>query len=147
MANLVEANNIAGLKVYGQQQVDYTVEGKAGCDFGLAVARASMLRSVAVEGVFYSRFANTTLILGEARGVVIATCAAAGLQVFEHEPRRVKQAVAGWGGATKEQMQKMVVSLLGMQTTPPEDAADALAIAICHIQSVMRLQLEGVKAL
>ena len=78
---------------------------------------------------------------------MIATCAAAGLQVFEHEPRRVKQAVAGWGGATKEQMQKMVVSLLGMQTTPPEDAADALAIAICHIQSVMRLQLEGVKAL
>ena len=51
MANLVEANNIAGLKVYGQQQVDYTVEGKAGCDFGLAVARASMLRSVAVESV------------------------------------------------------------------------------------------------
>ena len=51
MANLVEANNIAGLKVYGQQQVDYTVEGKAGCDFGIAVARASMLRSVAVEGV------------------------------------------------------------------------------------------------
>ncbi len=51
MANLVAANNIAGLKVYGQQQVDYTVEGKAGCDFGLAVARASMLRSVAVEGV------------------------------------------------------------------------------------------------
>ena len=51
MAILVEANNIAGLKVYGQQQVDYTVEGKAGCDFGLAVARASMLRAVAVEGV------------------------------------------------------------------------------------------------
>ena len=51
MSNLVEANNIAGLKVYGQQQVDYTVEGKAGCDFGLAVARASMLRSVAVESV------------------------------------------------------------------------------------------------
>ena len=51
MANLVEANNIAGLKVYGQQQVDYTVEGKSGCDFGIAVARASMLRSVAVESV------------------------------------------------------------------------------------------------
>ena len=51
MAILVEANNIAGLMVYGQQQVDYTVEGKAGCDFGLAVARASMLRAVAVEGV------------------------------------------------------------------------------------------------
>ena len=51
MANLVEANDIAGLKVYGQQQVDYTVEGKSGCDFGIAVARASMLRSVAVESV------------------------------------------------------------------------------------------------
>ncbi len=102
---------------------------------------------VAVEGVFYSKFVNTTLILGEARGVAIAACAESGLQVFEHEPRRVKQAVAGWGNATKEQMQKMVVSLLGLQTTPPEDAADALAIAICHIQSVIRLQLAGVKAL
>lgn len=49
MANLVEANNIAGLVVYGQQQVDYTVEGKSGCDYGTAVARASMLRAVAVE--------------------------------------------------------------------------------------------------
>lgn len=102
---------------------------------------------VAVEGVFYSKFANTTLILGEARGVVISTCAAAGLQVFEHEPRRVKQAVAGWGGATKDQMQKMVASMLGMDKPPPEDAADALAIAICHIQSFTRMQLEGAKAL
>lgn len=51
MANLVEANNIAGLVVYGQQQVDYTVEGTSGCDFGRAVARASMLRAVAVESV------------------------------------------------------------------------------------------------
>ena len=49
MSNLVEANNITGLKVYGQQQVDYTVEGKTGCDYGAAVARASMLRAVAVE--------------------------------------------------------------------------------------------------
>ena len=50
MSNLIEANNIAGLKVYGQQQVDYTVEGVAGCDFGHAVARASLLRAVSVEG-------------------------------------------------------------------------------------------------
>lgn len=102
---------------------------------------------VAVEGIFYSKFVKTTLILGEARGVVIATCAAAGLQVFEHEPRRVKQAVAGWGNATKEQMQKMVSSMLGMTTVPPEDAADALAIAICHIQSFSRMALEGIKPL
>lgn len=102
---------------------------------------------VAVEGIFYSKFVKTTLILGEARGVVIATCAAAGLQVFEHEPRRVKQAVAGWGNATKEQMQKMVSSMLGMTTVPPEDAADALAIAICHIQSFSQMALEGIKPL
>ena len=102
---------------------------------------------VAVEGVFYSKFANTTLILGEARGVVIASCAAAGLQVFEHEPRRVKQAVAGWGAATKDQVQKMVVSLLGLDKTPPEDAADALAIAICHIQCLTTMRLDGLKAL
>ncbi len=102
---------------------------------------------VAVEGGFYSKFVKTTLILGEARGVVIATAAANGLQVFEHEPRRVKQAIAGYGNATKEQMQKMVSSMLGINTLPPEDAADALAIAICHIQSFTRMQLEGVKAL
>lgn len=102
---------------------------------------------VAIEGVFYAKFPNTTLILGEARGVAIAACAESGLQVFEHEPRRVKQAVAGWGNATKDQVQKMVVSLLGLQTTPPEDAADALAIAICHIQSFTRMALAGVKAL
>lgn len=101
----------------------------------------------AVEGVFYARFPNTTLILGEARGVAIEACAECGLQVFEHEPRRVKQAVAGWGAATKDQMQKMVVSLLGLGKTPPEDAADALAIAICHIQSFTRMNLEGAKAL
>jgi crossover junction endodeoxyribonuclease RuvC len=55
--------------------------------------------------------------------------------------------VAGYGAATKEQMQRMVVSMLGLDKTPPEDAADALAIAICHIQAMTRMQLEGVKAL
>lgn len=102
---------------------------------------------VAVEGFFFNKFANSAMMLGQARGVVIAQCAAAGVQVFEHEPRRVKQAVAGVGSATKEQMQKMVVSMLGLGKTPPEDAADALAIAICHIQSFVRMRLEGVKAL
>ncbi len=102
---------------------------------------------VAVEGIFYSKFVKTTLILGEARGVVIAAAASKGLSVYEHEPRRVKQAVAGYGSATKEQMQKMVASMLNIPTLPPEDAADALAIAICHIQSFTRMQLEGVKAL
>lgn len=101
----------------------------------------------AVEGVFYAKYPATTLILGQARGVAIATCAESGLQVFEHEPRRVKQAVAGWGSATKDQVQKMVVSMLGLPAAPQEDAADALAIAICHIQSFTRMQLEGARAL
>lgn len=102
---------------------------------------------IAVEGFFFSKFARSAMILGQARGVVIAAAAASGLQVFEHEPRRVKQAVGGYGAATKEQMQRMVVSMLGLDKTPPEDAADALAIAICHIQAITRMQLEGVKPL
>lgn len=102
---------------------------------------------VAVEGVFYSKFVKTTLILGEARGVVISSCAAAGLAIFEYPPTRVKQAVVGWGGATKDQMQKMVASMLGMASPPPEDAADALAIAICHIQSFRHGELSNAKPL
>ena len=81
MANLVEANNIAGLKVYGQQQVDYTVEGKSGCDFGIAVARASMLRSVAVESVLAGLAAAVRLRerkltdLGQALAAIAAAAA------------------------------------------------------------------------
>ena len=102
---------------------------------------------VAVEGFFFAKFPNSAVMLGQARGVVIATCAAAGVSVFEHEPRRVKQAIAGYGGATKDQMQKMVVSLLHLDKTPPEDAADALAIAMTHIQAFTRMQPEGVAPL
>ncbi len=89
---------------------------------------------VAVEGGFFARNARTAMILGEARGVAIATAAAAGLPVFEHAPRRVKQAVVGFGGAQKEQVGRMVMRLLGLREEPPPDAADALAIAICHLQ-------------
>ena len=102
---------------------------------------------IAVEGFFFAKYPQSAMILGQARGVVISSAAAAGIAVFEHEPRRVKQAVAGYGAATKEQVQRMVVSMLGLDKTPPEDAADALAIAICHIQAITRMQLEGVKAL
>ena len=81
MSNLIEANNIAGLKVYGQQQVDYTVEGVAGCDFGHAVARASLLRAVSVEGAT-SALANVVRArerklteIGEALAYVAAAAA------------------------------------------------------------------------
>ncbi len=96
---------------------------------------------VAVEGIFFSRFAKTALILGHARGVAIAACAAAGVPVFEYAPRRVKQAVVGFGAATKDQMQAMVVSQLALAKAPPDDAADALAIAICHLHNAVRQSL------
>ena len=90
---------------------------------------------VAIEGVFFSRNAKTAVILGEARGAVIAACAARNLPVFEYAPRRVKQAVVGFGAADKVQVRGMVMSLLALPDEPQEDAGDALAIAICHAHS------------
>ena len=81
------------------------------------------------------------------RGVLIAQCARAGVPVYEYEPRRVKQAVVGFGGAVKEQMQRMVATLLGLGTLPQEDEADALALAICHLHNRTRLRLSGLEPL
>ena len=88
---------------------------------------------MAVESVFFARNVKSALVLGHARGVVFFTAAAMGVSVFEYSPRKVKQAVTGYGGAEKGQVQKMVSLLL--RTTPLQgpDAADALALAICHI--------------
>ena len=94
--------------------------------------------AVAIEGIFFSRNARTAVRLGEARGVVIAVAAAAGLPIYEYEPRRVKQAVVGYGAADKSQVQRMVTSLLALETMPPNDAADALAIALCHLHNATR---------
>ena len=91
--------------------------------------------AAAIEGIFFCKNANTAVILGEARGVVIAACAAKGIPVYEYAPRRVKQAVVGFGAAEKEQVRKMVVALLGLKEQPQEDAGDALALAICHLHS------------
>jgi crossover junction endodeoxyribonuclease RuvC len=90
--------------------------------------------AAAIEGGFFFKNAKTAMILGEARGVVIATCAAAGVPVYEYAPRLVKQSLTGFGGAEKAQVAKMVVTILGLRETPAEDAADALALAICHAQ-------------
>jgi len=103
--------------------------------------------AVALEGVFYAKNLRTTLILGQARGAVIAQCARSGVPVFEYEPRRVKQAVVGYGNAGKEQMQRMVMSLLGLREIPQEDAADALALAICHHHNRTRLKLLDIRPL
>ncbi len=90
--------------------------------------------AAALEGVFFCRNARSALALGEARGAVLTACARAGLPAYEYAPSAVKQAVSGWGRAGKAQVAKMVVALLGMKETPPEDAADALALAVCHWQ-------------
>jgi crossover junction endodeoxyribonuclease RuvC len=91
--------------------------------------------AVAVEGIFFCKNVRTAVILGEARGAVLAACAGASLPVYEYSPRRVKQAVAGFGGADKSQVRKMVMSLLDLRDEPQEDAGDALAIAICHLNN------------
>ena len=90
---------------------------------------------VAMESVIYGNNAGTMLVLGEARGAVITAAADAGLPIYEYEPRRVKMAVCGNGLAEKEQVQRMVKTLLGLEELPQNDAADALAIAITHAHS------------
>jgi crossover junction endodeoxyribonuclease RuvC len=88
-----------------------------------------------IEGSFYCKNVRTAIALGEARGTAIAACAAAGLPVYEYSPRRVKQALVGYGAASKEQVRRMVMSVLGIEEEPAEDASDALAIAICHLHN------------
>ena len=96
-----------------------------------------------IEGGFFCRNVKTAMVLGSARGVVIAVLAEAGIPIHEYAPRRVKQAVVGFGAATKEQIQRMVATQLALTSPPPEDAADALAIAICHLHNRVRLQAAG----
>ena len=87
---------------------------------------------MAIESVIYGKNAGTMLVLGEARGAVLTAAADADLPVYEYEPRRMKKAVCGNGLAEKEQIQRMVKTLLGLSELPQNDAADALGLAICH---------------
>lgn len=86
----------------------------------------------AIEGAFFAKNAKTAMVLGQARGTAITACAIKKLDITEHSPRRVKQSVVGTGTAQKDQVAKMVMRLLNLEEQPQEDAADALAIAICH---------------
>jgi crossover junction endodeoxyribonuclease RuvC len=101
--------------------------------------------SGAVEKLFFQRNVSTAISVGQARGVVLLALAQAGISVDEYNPREIKQAVSGYGGADKKQMQQMVKTLLEMDRIPrPDDAADALAIAICHLHSrQMRRRIEA----
>ncbi len=98
--------------------------------------------AAAVEELFFSRNVRTAMSVGQARGVVLLALADAGLDVAEYTPLTIKQAVAGYGGADKAQVQEMVRLLLELAEPPrPDDAADALAVAICHLHSARLLAL------
>lgn len=90
---------------------------------------------VSIEKVIYAKNANTMLLLGEARGAVIVAATEAGRPIYEYEPRRVKMSVCGNGLAGKQQIQRMIKTLLNLEKPPQNDAADALALAICHAHS------------
>ncbi|HSC27925.1 MAG TPA: crossover junction endodeoxyribonuclease RuvC [Vicinamibacterales bacterium] len=92
--------------------------------------------SVAVETIFHARNVRSALKLGHARGVVLLAASEAGLPVLEYAPAEIKRAVVGYGRAEKYQVQQMVGLLLGLDAPPaPHDVADALAVAICHLQN------------
>lgn len=110
---------------------------------GLAdVIRKHQPTAAAVEELFFSRNVRTALSVGHARGVVLLALANAGLPIHEYKPLEVKQAIAGYGGADKRQVQEMVRMLLHLDHVPqPDDAADAVAIAVCHIHSAQMMAL------
>ncbi len=100
--------------------------------------------AVAIEEVFYSVNAKSALKLGQVRGVALLAAATLGLPVAEYAPLKIKSSVVGYGLAKKEQVQFMVARLLELAEVPqPADAADALAIAICHIHTAQTLALQG----
>jgi crossover junction endodeoxyribonuclease RuvC len=91
---------------------------------------------VAIENIFHAKNVRSALKLGHARGVALLAASQAGMTVVEYSPAEVKRAVVGFGRAEKQQVGRMITLLLGLQVMPtPHDAADALAVAICHVHS------------
>ena len=95
----------------------------------------------AVEGLFYAQNLQTALIMGEARGAALAAVGEVGLEIFEIAPRKVKQALVGYGAAQKIAVAKMVQRLLHLRDLPAPDAADALAVALAHAHETGRYAL------
>ena len=101
---------------------------------------------VAIEEVFFSANAKSALKLGQVRGVAMLAAATCGLEVAEYAPLSVKSSVVGYGLAAKEQVQFMVTRLLGLEVVPDSaDAADALAVAICHLHTAQTLAMQGAR--
>ncbi len=125
-----------------------TISCPAGWEHSRCLARiAQTLREIiaqhrpsvcAVEGLYFAQNLQTALIMGEARGASLATVAEAGLDIYELAPRKVKQAIVGFGGAQKLAVAKMVQRMLHMAELPAPDAADALALALAHANESSR---------
>lgn len=98
-----------------------------------------------VEGLFYAQNMQTALIMGQARGAALAAVAEAGLEIYELAPRRVKQAIVGYGAASKNAVARMIQRQLNLAETPEPDAADALAVALAYTQGLGRLSLAPLK--
>jgi crossover junction endodeoxyribonuclease RuvC len=105
------------------------------------VAARHQPTACAIEGLFFAQNLQTALIMGEARGAALAALAEAGLEIFEIAPRKVKQAVVGYGAAQKTAVGKMVQRLLQLPEPPAPDAADALAVALAYMQAAHRFGL------
>ncbi len=99
-----------------------------------ALIREYAPQEAAVESVFVNRNVSSAIVLGQARGAAICALAGAGLSLAEYAPAQVKSAIVGQGRAEKAQVQHMVKALLKLREAPPADAADALAVALCHAQ-------------
>ena len=103
-------------------------------------------QSGAVEKLFFKQNVTNAIAVGQARGVVLLAMVMNGVDVYEYSPSEVKSAISGYGNAEKSQVQAMVKAILGLDDIPrPDDAADALAIAICHLNSsgIISLRSEG----
>lgn len=131
-SRLVHVDNGA---IFTDSAADFPGRLKQIFDGLLAVIVEYRPDEVAVENIFFATNAQSALKLGQARGAAIVAAVHSGLRVSEYTALQVKQAVVGQGRAEKEQVQKMLKALLGLPETAQADASDALAVAICHINS------------
>ena len=102
--------------------------------------------SVAIEELFFGQNVTTGIGVAQSRGVILLAAQQAGLEVAQYKPMQVKQAVVGYGNATKHQVMEMTKRILGLSQSPkPDDAADAVAIALCHARSATSLLAKAMK--
>jgi crossover junction endodeoxyribonuclease RuvC len=98
---------------------------------------------LAIESAFYGNNVSSLIAMGRSSGIVLLAAAGRGIEVFEYAPRDIKKSVVGNGGASKEQVQRMVCAILEMERRPsPLDATDALAVALCHQNKAKRLAMD-----